>query len=325
MSQVMGILGPIPEARLGITLPHEHLLLNLSREYRFRGLFNDHAIALAEVTAFRDVGGGTIVDVTPEELTVGAAPDPRGVLVGSSSTAHASSRIEGLLRLATESGVNIVAGTGHYRDPYLDRDWFDRNDADDIAALMIEEVEIGIDGSAARAGIIGEIGADKWYISAAEERSFRAAARTHHATGLTITTHAARWPVGLLQLELLESEGVPPQRVIIGHCDQFNDPDYHEELARRGAWVQFDSIRGTNELETRRRIAYVLHLVERGWAHRVLLSHDICRTEHLQPFGGNGLTYIPKTFAGLLVEAGLEKRLFDVFMVENPWRALSGA
>src|SRR4029453_13908775 len=40
--------------------------------------------------------------------------------------------------------------------------------------------------------------------------SFRAAARTHLATGLTISTHAAWFPVGLRQLDILEGEGVLP-------------------------------------------------------------------------------------------------------------------
>lgn len=325
MSHVMGVLGPIKEEEFGLTLPHEHVFLNLGREYRFRGLFNDYDVAVQEVAAFRDVGGRTIVDVTSQELTPGAAPDPSGSLEGVSDANHAQSRIDALCRVAQETAVNIVAGTGHYRDPYLDRDWFDRNDPDAIAEQMIGEVETGIAGSSARAGVIGEIGADKWYISAAEERSFRAAARTHHATGLTITTHAARWPIGILQLQLLESEGVRAERIIIGHCDQFNDGLYHEELARRGAWVQFDSIRGTNEFETQRRLKYVLNMINKGWQHRVLLSQDVCHTEHLTPYGGNGFRYVATTFADLLADAGVERPILDLLMVENPWRALSGA
>ena len=33
-------------------------------------------------------------------------------------------------------------------------------------------------------------------------------------------------------------------RVIVGHSDTDPDPDYHEALARRGAWVEFDTVRG---------------------------------------------------------------------------------
>jgi predicted metal-dependent phosphotriesterase family hydrolase len=80
---------------------------------------------------------------------------------------------------------------------YLDRAWFDRHAVEAIADEMVRDVEEGVRDPGIRAGIIGEIGADRWYVSAAEGRSFRAAARAHLQTGLTISTHAARWPLGL--------------------------------------------------------------------------------------------------------------------------------
>ncbi|MBL1102060.1 hypothetical protein [Streptomyces coffeae] len=88
-----------------------------------------------------------------------------------------------------------------------------------------------------RVGLIGEVGCDKWYISAAEERSLRAAARAQRATGAAIYTHAAHWPVGPLQLDLLLSEGADPIRIAIGHCDTVTVPDYAFRVAERGAYV----------------------------------------------------------------------------------------
>ena len=41
---------------------------------------------------------------------------------------------------------------------------------------MCDDVQAGFPGTSVRAGIIGEIGADKWFISPLEERSFRSAA-----------------------------------------------------------------------------------------------------------------------------------------------------
>ncbi|MEK2474093.1 hypothetical protein [Streptomyces noursei] len=59
--------------------------------------------------------------------------------------------------------------------------------AEDLTAEITE----GIGKHRIRPGIIGEIGSDRDYISPAEEKSFRAAARAHLHTGLTITTHAS--------------------------------------------------------------------------------------------------------------------------------------
>jgi arsenate reductase (thioredoxin) len=45
--------------------------------------------------------------------------------------------------------------------------------------------------------------------------------RAHHLTGLAISTHTEVGTMGLDQIQLLISEGVEPERIIIGHVDQF--------------------------------------------------------------------------------------------------------
>lgn len=321
MDQLTTVLGPVAGQDLGVALTHEHLFINLTREFRVGGLLNDVDVAHAEVAAFRAVGGGTIVDVTSAEVLAGAAPDPGASLAAAGLPAPAS-RVEALRSISAATGVHIVVSTGHYRDPYLDREWFDRFDPDAIAAGLIRDIRDGIGDTGVRAGLIGEIGSDRWYISAAEERSFRAAARAHHETGVAITTHAARWPVGLPQLDLLASEGVPAQAVIVGHCDQINSPEYHAEVARRGAWVSFDCVRGNDAHQTRRRVEHVRAMVEGGWRDHLLLSHDVCRTEHLRAHGGNGFCFVPTSFRELLVAAGVAAADVDAILVDNPRRAL---
>ena len=175
-----------------------------------------------------------------------------------------------------------------------------------------------------RAGIIGEIGCDR-ELTPAEDKSFRAAARAHHATGLTITTHAARWPVGLAQLDLLESEGVDPGRVIIGHADTVPDRDYHLRLAQRGAWVQFDTIQAGNDYYLGRTVAAVRALVDAGFGDRILLSQDVCLASHLEACGGSGYSFVLRVFLGRLEKSGLPSDLARSFVTENPARAISGA
>src|SRR5215475_1005268 len=195
---VMTVTGPVDAQQLGVVLPHEHVFIDLVSEYRGSGLLNDEHLACEELRALKSAGGCTLVDLTLDEI----GRDPAA-----------------LRRVSEATGLSIVMGCGHYRDPYLDRDWFDRTAVDAIADQIVLDITDGVRGTGVRAGIIGEIGADRLYISAAEERSFRAAARAHLRTGLTISTHAARWPVGLEQLQLLTEEGADPRRVIIGHAD----------------------------------------------------------------------------------------------------------
>lgn len=322
--------GPIAAADMGHTLTHEHIFVNMLMEYRETGWLNDYPLMVEEVKSFKQAGGATIIDVSTAEMTRGAAPDPAGALSGQVGMAdpedgsRSESNVLALRRLSEDTGLNIIIGAGHYRDPYFEETWFNRHNADMIAERIVRDIQEGIGQTGIRAGIIGEIGADKWYISPAEERSFRAAARAQKRTGVAITTHAARWPIGIAQLDLLESEGVDLRRVIVGHCDSVNIPGYHEALAKRGAYVQYDTIRGNTEYDTRLRLGFVLNMIENGLIDHVLMSHDICRRSQLHIHAAGGFDFIPTVFSKLLVDAGLSKEQVHQICIENPRRAVAG-
>jgi predicted metal-dependent phosphotriesterase family hydrolase len=301
--QVISVTGPVDAAGLGVVLPHEHVFADLVREYRGTGLLNDEHLARRELALLREAGGSTLVDLTLDEI----GRDPAA-----------------LRRVAEATGVTVIMGCGHYRDPYLDRDWFDRHAVDAIADEIVADIEEGVRGTGIRAGIIGEIGADKWYISAAEERSFRAAARAHGRTGLTISTHAARWPVGLEQLKLLAEEGVDPRRVIVGHADTVPLPDYHLALARQGSYVSFDSIGTGTPYDLDRAVDYVMALVRAGFGAQVLLSHDVFLRGHLRADGGPGYGYLLTDFLPMLEAASLDPEEIRGFVTTNPRAALTG-
>jgi predicted metal-dependent phosphotriesterase family hydrolase len=300
---IMTVTGPIAPDELGVVLPHEHVFIDLVREYRGSGLLNDEELACAELRALKGAGGRTLVDLTTDEI----GRDPAA-----------------LRRVSEATGILIVMGCGHYRDPYLDRDWFDRMPVDAIADEIVRDVTEGVGGSGIRAGIIGEIGADRGYISAAEERSFRAAARAHLRTGVTINTHAARWPVGLAQLRLLAEEGVDPRRVIVGHSDSVPVPGYQLDLVRQGCYVSFDSIGTGSPYNTRRAAEYVLDLVRAGFGSQILLSHDVCLHDHLRAAGGCGYAYLLTGFLPMLTAAGLDEEQVRAFTTDNPRAALTG-
>jgi phosphotriesterase-related protein len=320
--------GTVEGGTLGATLMHEHLYANLMPEYRATGLLNDAEVMQEELAAYTAAGGSTVVDVTPAELTVGAAPDPRGVLGTPRGDERWASRtpanVYGLRDLAEASGVTVVIGTGHYRDPYLGDGWLDQHSVDEIAEQLVADVTEGISGTGIKAGIIGEIGADKWYISAREERSFRAAARAQKRTGLALTTHAARWPVGIAQLDLLAEEGVDAARVVIGHCDSVPLTEYHERIAQRGAFVQYDLIRGESARQTQRAVDLIVHMIRAGHLEHLLLSHDVCTASQLACNGGSGFGFVPGRFSDSLREAGVSDEEIDILLVQNPRRALAG-
>jgi phosphotriesterase-related protein len=227
------------------------------------------------------------------------------------------------VELSRDLGLHIVLGTGHYRDPYLESDWFDRVGVQGIAEQMIKDLTIGIGETGVRAGIIGEVGADKWYLSSSEYRSFMAAGIAQKETGVAVSTHAARWPIGIDQLDVLVKAGADPRRIIIGHSDTVNIPEYHEEIAERGAFVQFDTIRG-GAYDTNRRVEFVLNLARKNLLHQVLLSQDVQSHTNLHVGGGEGYDFLPTVFAAALLRAGLTQDDLDLILIDNPRRALTG-
>ena len=302
--EVMTVRGPIRGDELGVTLPHEHLLQDLFRISRNRDhRFSDEPLMIQEASRFKACGGGTIVELSNR----GLSPNPVG-----------------LRRISDATGLHVVMGSGWYREPYYDHQYISQRSTRDLAADLVYDIEVGIDGTGIRPGIIGEIGADLAWVSPAEERVFRASARAHLKTGLAITTHALESPVGLQQLDILEEEGADLRRVIVGHAATWPDPDYHAAIARRGAYVQFDTIRGLRQYETDQQVRLTRELIGRGYLEHLLLSQDNCFLTHLAAFGGQGFTFIPTTFVGLLREAGLSEEQIQVLIVDNPRRVLTG-
>jgi predicted metal-dependent phosphotriesterase family hydrolase len=307
--RVMTVSGPMPPERLGFTLPHEHTAISLwhvADRFDYWELTPDDEIIVDELRDFRRRGGGTLVDLT----LPGVGRDPHR-----------------LRRLAGASGVNIVMGTGWYRGAYYpDEALIDRRSADDLAAEMVRELEHGVGGSGIRPGIIGEIGTDKPWVSAQEERVHRAAARAALQTGMAITTHGVQSAVGLAQLRIFTEEGVDPARVVIGHADSHHDLDFYLTVLDAGANLQFDFLGhrfATEESLEPRLVETIVELLERGYGSQLLLSQDVCHNRHLKANGGFGYVYLHQHFLPTLRTAAVGEGEIRQMTVDNPARILT--
>ena len=308
--RVMTVSGPIPPDKLGFTLPHEHTgiyLWHIEKRWDYWELTPDEDVITEELRDFRRRGGSTLVDVTLD----GVGRDPAR-----------------LRRLAGATGLNIVMGTGWYRGAHYPAEaGIDRRSVDDLAAVIVAEFADGVGGSGIRPGIIGEIGTDKPWVSAAEERVHRAAARAARRTGRSITTHSVLSPVGLAQLQVFEEEGLDPGRVVIGHSDSYPVLDHYLEIIRRGASIEFDFLGmpfTAVERHGEGRIVELLQeLLSRGHADRVLLSQDVCNDAQLSRYGGHGYTYLAERFLPRLRQAGVSDAEIATMTIANPRRLLT--
>jgi phosphotriesterase-related protein len=299
------VLGELDSSTIGRVLPHEHLLVDFSTVSRNNNhVLNDVDLAVDELALLQGTGVDCLVEVT----LPGVGRNP-----------------EALRAISKRSNVSIVMGSGWYRSSYHPPE-IDTALTDALADQIVGELTEGFlakDGSRIPAGVIGEIGVQWGFISAREERVFRAAARASNRTNAPVTTHTGIHPIGVAQLELLMEEKVDPSRIIIGHADMFLDLDYHRTILRSGAYLQFDTA-GRNHINPdSRRASALVALVREGWLEQLTMSSDRCYRSDLVAFGGAGYAHTVVEFAAQLQALGLEHAEIDILTRTNPLRALS--
>lgn len=305
---VVTVKGPVAPEALGVTLSHDHLISDAyamwgeaSGDYGW--ILDDVDVAIREVEAFRDVGGGTICE--PTSLGIGRDPDA-------------------LLAISERTGVHVVMGSGWYRERCYPRDVHEEL-PDRLAERLVRELTVGVGETGIRAGFIGEIGTERGHISPAEERVFRAAGRAHARTGCPILTHTTHFgELALEQLDLLESEGVAPSRVIVSHLGDRVGIATLLPIAARGAWLSVDNLGFSGSYSPlHMRADNVAALVAEGLAGQVMLSNDICRTDQLSIFGGCGYGNVLTRFVPLLRDRGVDDEAINTMLVANPGRAFA--
>lgn len=293
------VLGPVSASELGYTLTHEHICKVPD------GMFRTRAEALAEAvrraTAARLAGVGTIVDVTPFDVG-------RDVSFGA--------------EVSRQAGIRIVACTGQHM---FASDAYAARSVGEMVDVFTKEIEIGIGGTGIRAGII-KVATRQGDLSAREENVLRAAARTSRATGVPIQTHTnARLRGGEAQAAILESEGLDPTRVSLGHSDDSGDYDYLQGLAGRGYTLGMDHVfygaKPGARLTTAQRLQMVKRLIDAGMGDRLFFSNDWTfgdrERDALNP---DGMLYSVRRTVPALLAMGVSADHIRGITVENPAR-----
>ena len=310
--EIQTVRGAISPSDLGFTLPHEHTkvsLWHIQGRWDYWELIGEEPRILEELGAYATAGGRALVDLTLD----GIGRDlPR------------------LARISEATKLHIIGGSGWYRTAYYPPEArIDHRTTDDLANEIVREFTDGVPGpnGPVRPGIIGEIGTDKPWVTAQEERVFRAAARAAQRTGAAVTTHAVQSDVGLAQLTILEDEGLDPARIVIGHCDSYPRIEHWREIVRRGATVEADflgmSFTPLERAGEPKVIELLKQLIDEGFASQIMLSQDVCHDSQLLSYGGNGYTYLQKTFLPRLLAAGVDQQTIDQMTVKNPARVLT--
>ncbi len=314
MAVINSVLGPLDSADLGFTLPHEHLIdSSAGIPNTYDELINRQwalEAATEDLTRAHREGVDTIVEVSPLDL---------------------GRDVKLMKEVSSRSGVQFICCTGCWLD--VPRSFWGRS-PDFIADLWVREIEEGIEGTGIKAGIIKVATSDP--ISEQEELMLRAAARTHHRTGVPITTHTpARSRVGEEQIRILEEEGVQPHRVYVGHLNNTLDRDYHSKLVKKGVWLGWDinNPKGRPDLpDWEQRTDYLKGLLDDGYGGQIMLSHDWNIVLSRVPTPGfptrdenpDGYLWITRAILPRLRTLGTAEDVIQQMMVANPRRYFEG-
>jgi phosphotriesterase-related protein len=318
MTRIQTVTGSIAPATLGVTYTHEHILcdqrLCRSEGLRARGsdgglmLLDDPDVVARELAELKTLGADAMVEVTTQAW---------------------GRDIAGLRRISEATGLRIVATSGFYVEQCQPA-YVRQQSIDELARGLVRELTEGVDDTGIRTGIL-KAATSRPVIEGAEEKCARAAARAQRATGAAITTHtsaSARFEIaggnaGMAFLDLFESEGVDPRRVIVGHTDENADIRNLEALCRRGAYIQFDVIGKLHWMLDETRADLVRAVVDRGFVEHLLLSTDRNRKFELKAYGGIGYAHMLTVFVPLLRARGVSEDAITRVLVENPRRALA--
>lgn len=299
---VRTVLGDIPPDRLGVTYAHEHLIIDsplVAERWPHIHLPSVNE-AVAEVALCAEAGVVSMVDAMP----TGSGRD-----------------MARLAEVSRITGVNVVAATGMHTMKYYEGvDWSD-DPPDRLAVRFIAEVLEGADGTGARAGVM-KIATTGEHATTQERRLFQAAGQVHAETGVPLITHCEQGEGGLAQIDLLESEGVALDKVILSHTDKATDPGYHRAMLDRGVNLVYDqALRPGGAPAT-------ADLVEAMWdsghGARILLGTDGARRDLWESLGGEpGLAWLATGFPRLLADRGLGSEQIEAMFVTNPARVLA--
>ena len=342
--KVQTVLGLIDGDELGLTLPHEHLLLDLTVRFKLMEesvtartmaekpltldmagwirfhlfenrdnlLLNDEELAIKEIMRFKLARGKSVVDVT----NWGIGQDPQA-----------------MARIARATGLNIIMGTGYYTMDSGCAEVLARKTEDEIYQDIINDIMTGTDGICA--GIIGEIGADSWPLHDIEIKSLRAAAKAQRATGAGLTIHPGRLDESPLQIvDVVKKAGADMSRVVIEHIDRTAYTfETMVEIAKAGCYLEFDCFSMEGYYPRRygvfdipndaQRVNYIIRLIEMGYLNQILIATDTAMKYRLMAYGGPGYAHIPENVIPWMRDKGMPEEVIRTITEENPKRILT--
>ena len=302
MTSIPTTLGPRSSSELGFMLPHEHVFVDLRT-------WDTPGYAQAEVE--------DVVRLMVPELTKAHAAGVTAIV--ECSTVGVGRRADIDRAVSEAAQLPVVVPTGVYREPWVP-DWVHAASEAHLSAWMLGELQGEIEDSGVQAGWI-KLSAGDDGITACETKILRAAATAGRETNAVIGSHTIRGRVVRDQLNIIEAMGYSAERFIWIHTQVEPEFALHLEMARRGAWLEYDAIGNNDEAD----LLNIQRLLDAGLGDHLLLSHDRGWYDPALPGGGvpKPYTYLSDQFLPKLRAAGVEETTIRQLTQDNPFRAFA--
>lgn len=310
--EINGVLGKISTDDLGCTLIHEHVVCcDWSMRMAFREKWFEY---------------DKVVEIAVGQLK--KAKEQFGITTVVDGTATNLGRDIHLIRdVAEKSGVNMIASTGMY---FNEEPFMMGKPINLVLDLMLQECAEGIEDTKILPGII-KSATDSYGITKLNRELIYMASEIHNHTDLPIFAHScAPLKTGLLQQDEFERNGVDLSRVTIGHSGDSNDIGYLIGIMTRGSYIGMDRFGDDAKNSLENRCQTIAELCRRGWAHKMMLSHDF--SAYIDWAGHSwqstksadwmnldvDYTYVHRRALPRLIELGVTPEQIHTMLVDNP-------
>ncbi len=303
-AKVTTVIGPVSPADLGITDAHTHVWIEpvSGTPPGLPQLFDQPNIT-AELKAFRQAGGTTLIDCQP-------------------GGCGRNGRV--LWALSRDSGVKIVACTGfHLRRYYPSDYWIFRPDVSLEEAQTYFEREIA-EGLAetrdlpqpVRAGFI-KIACEA-NLNETPAKLIEAAVQAGLQTGVAIEVHTEKGAGAEEIVACFQQYDFPLNRLVICHIDKRPDLGLHQELARQGVMLEYDTFYRPKYRPDQHVWPLLEQMVARGLEQQVVLATDMAEALMWSRLGGQpGQTAFTGQILARLQIIGFAQHTIQRLMGEN--------
>jgi len=310
---IMTVNGPVPASQIGISLSHEHVLVDFIGADSTGYHRWDKEEVVKKVKPFlveiQNYKVRTLMECTPAYL----GRDPW------------------LLKaLSGQTGMHLLTNTGYYgahSNRFIPAEILQMSAAE-LSRIWVNEFENGIEGSGVKPGFI-KIGVDGTDLLSEEHlKLITAAVLTHQKTGLAIASHTGPDGPAFEQISVLQSHNIDPSAFIWVHA-QHGSLEGNIRAAKLGAWISLDNINLNIEAGSTYDVQWyakrIHELKNAGFLEQVLISHDAGWYKPGETKGGTfrGFTGIFTHLIPALEDRGFSKEDIHVLLEVNPGNAFA--